>query len=698
VLLRCFALAPALIAALLVTSPAFAGSACEPTVSSFWQQRAALCQQARTWAASATPETPVDPQTQAEVLVLCETEAPELASLTEAARLAGLAALAPRLGARAETLGASSHVVAATSRALLSEALEAASAVPNVEVGFVGDAVVDRFRGAGCALDGVNVWLSTTCGDSSGGLRRLRQGLLLDLAQLPAHALASGAASNEELRFLVALLDVLDRPASVFAVARALEPMLPESCVVLPAIPPSSGGPGSVPTLVGLLFLRLLQDDTTLAHPDAHYVRAVEQVLRDSGVLPAGAALSPEKQVAALGLVAALRRAQTSEVALGPARGEVLRAEFLRFAGALVDALEHASTLAGGQSRSLGRARAVVVALVSGEPTDAARAVLSVLPPGAIPEAPARVLGAATRLVVARSESDAKAAIRDFIVPDWLTGLILDVGVGTPIAGTNEFSLDLEGSAGWEAKRWGFWLGGSRRIYDATLGGRDITEADATVQGRGWVDFQDLSEPWGLAAGVDFGVDQFVSDLTLLDATAITSDEISQVVRGSVTGALWLRPTPTFVARLSLAGGLHREFYTRDVTIPSGPEAGFSSVDDQSSSGDYRARALLVYRIWPDILRASLQGRAEYHEITRSKAFFSYAFGGTFATQSSVVSAARLELAARLLLELEALTVGDLFRPGAFVEIAHISTDDGQNPVRKTLPSVGIGIRSHLPD
>jgi hypothetical protein len=232
-------------------------------------------------------------------------------------------------------------------------------------------------------------------------------------------------------------------------------------------------------------------------------------------------------------------------------------------------------------------------------------------------------------------------------------------------------------------------------VYDTQLNNRDWTEAKASLSGSSWLNFGKLDQS-GWFVGADLALDQLSSDLTIF-RTGTVSEEISQIVRGNLALGFWANLSPTAVLRLRAEGGFHQEYYSQDVTaLPN--DGGVSSKDDQSMAGDYRGQAVLAWRIVPGYLRVALQGRGSYFQLTRSSSLFTYDETKAFNLQNSTTSTSRLGAGLRTGFEIEALQIGDLIRPGAFVDVAYTRTDDGQAPISQTVVTTGLGFRSYLPE
>ena len=685
---------------------------CQPTLSAFWRMRTALCDRVQVLRSTIqnVPDGSVSVLDSSGWQDLCQTtRPPAIASLSDTVRIAQLDELAKREGANPDGLPRAAQA-AEGDLGVMSSALadEVGDPDRNFALGGAASLLTEKFRALGCdaADSATEAWLSFTCkGAVSGGLPALRQKLALDVLALPSRVLARTqlpATEGQKLRLVSALFQALAQSPTTFAAAQALDPSgtCGGSRAATPALPSPiySGDPLA---LMGRLWLRVLIDVEGARQTDDFYVLALQQVLVDSQRLVPGVPLSPGRQQAAMSLVRDLRQARQDELLLSRTDSTTLPALVARITSSLVDALAQSWVLAVDEvwpyADAMRTAESIVHDLLIGDTFAAMELALAELPADQVPERTRRIARVGARLAISRTETEAARALAALIAPEWLTGLIFDARASIPIVNMRAFNIDLAGTAGWEAKRWGFWVSGRRAVYDAQTSQRDITEAQATAAGRAWFNLGEVGSPFGVSLGAEFGFDQVASDLTLLDATAITSDEVSQIVRGNLSAGAWLRPHPDFVARFSGAAGLHREFYNRDVVIPSGPDAGYTSTDIASSSGDYRGQALIGYRVWPDILRASLQGDVSYYQVTRSSDFFSYTFSDQLSAHSTVVHATRVEAHAQFVLEIEALALYKV-QPGAFAEIEYVRTDDGKAPLSVTVPQVGLQLRSHLPD
>ena len=522
---------------------------------------------------------------------------------------------------------------------------------------------------------------------------------------LPTNALGSVSLSNDsrlKLFFLSALLAALSRSNTTLAFAQALDPA--SRCSAQAAgvrIAIDEAGASKALSAISSVWKQALVVAASSNATQDYLAGLVRQRLTE---LQPDLPFTPNRIALVSALARDLKAAAEVEVSLSYARGDELRAKVGELVGIIARALGESWALVEDQrpppfdDSARGVAIEVLDALLTDDAPRAFEIVTRQLGAGALPESVLRVAQAGVKLTVARTRVDVEREVKSFIVPAWLLGLIFDARVSVPVVDSEQFHLDLAGTVGWEAKRWGFWISGRRSVYDAQINTRDLTEAQANVAGRAWLNIGEVDAFAGLSVGAVFGFDQISSDLTLLDSTAITSSEVSQFVRGSLTLGAWLHPTPVVVMRLALAGGLHREFYNRDLLTPTGPDAGYTSVETRSSSGDYRGRAQLTDRIWPGILRASMQAEVAYYQITRSNDYFAYSFSQLVSEHSSSVSAARLEASAQLVLELEAAEFFNLLRPGAFAQVTYLHTDDGKSGVSYTVPTIGLLLRSHVPD
>jgi hypothetical protein len=275
--------------------------------------------------------------------------------------------------------------------------------------------------------------------------------------------------------------------------------------------------------------------------------------------------------------------------------------------------------------------------------------------------------------------------------------LSFDAAAGVPVANVDEFRVDLSGTLGWDAKRWGLRASADRRIYDSDRPGTSATEAALSVGGRGWFNFRDVDAFWGISVGAGFAVDQLLSDIVFYDEVDVRlSDELSQVVRGSFNLSAWLHPSERFVVRLSGAAGGHAEYYSRDEVQATGA-ASVSTTETEGSSGDYRGSVLMTYRVWPELLRVTLHGQAAHYQLTRSSGYFNYTEGENVSLVLATTTLARTEARGQLAVELEALAFGPV-RPCVFGELTYVRMDDGSHPFEDEIPSIGVGLRSHLPN
>jgi hypothetical protein len=689
---------------------------CATVVSGFWDRLEALCAQSRLMQpppmadAGAPTTTPVDPVADPEFKAYCDAQTPPaFAALSEDARMKRLAEIARRMTFDEQRLPAVQHALESRAAASLADLIVATKAGQVLD-NPAGMLLISQFTGAACALSGAVQWLPSTCtpGKTPNDYPSLVRALANDVAQLPARLFAaSGKMDSPSVGAIKILLQMMMESPDPFALARALAESASTSaanqgCALYDATVagalPSDNRDAVRVVVAGQLLRRLLEDGPDLSRADAHYIRALEQVLHDDGRLAVGTALSTVQRNSATMLVQDVRDLRLARAALENATtGELRQAAFIKLATAMVNAVQHDLSLVDDRDEQLpGGVLLVASALTQGDLPGALTSATGLA--GEHPPIDPSALKAATvgvRLVVAHSEDEAKRVLREIILPPWLGGLILDASAGVPIVGLDELNLDFGGTVGWESDRWGAWGHASRSVYDTQLNNRDWTEAKANLSGSAWLNFGKLDQS-GWFVGADLALDQLSSDLTIF-RTGTVSEEISQIVRGNLAVGFWANLSPTAVLRLRAEGGFHQEYYSQDVAA-SMADGGVSSKDEQSLAGDYRGQALLAWRVVPGYLRVAVQGRGSYFQLTRSSSLFTYNDMLSFSQQNVTTSTSRLGAGLRTGFEIEALSIGNLVRPGAFVDVAYTRTDDGQAPISQTVVTTGLGLRSYLPE
>jgi hypothetical protein len=614
---------------------------------------------------------------------------------------------------------------------------------PELETGLAADAAITQFIELTCQKSEVRDWLASTCEPSSvtRTLSELRLRLVRDMLQLPERQLLSGQALNaqqtQQLRAIAALFTTVVYLGDLRVLGRALgrqvaagdRGVLANPCLEGGAVAPlsSKGGasfggsnllaqavpptktaaaqdPGGaalgVPPRDAFEVAAAVVQRFAVAQPTADTAALlVERSLRDAGALTPSEAMSPLRVAESKKLAEAAQQFEAMRQQLRAISPSDRAARLSRFSLSALAVVEHAISIAtNAQYRLPSSVGSVLQLLIDGDSNRALSALFALLAPGPEPSPVAREafeLGA--KLATVRNQEELDRLVDELLLPPWLGGLILDANAGVPLLGSSEFQVDVGGTAGWEAQRWGFWLTFQRNAYFTELGGREFVEAQFHFAGQGWFNFHELEEPFGVSIGADVGVDQFLSDLTVLDATGTVSQELSQVFRGNAMGAVWLRPSHNLVWRTQLGLGLHSEDYSQDLVVAYGPDAGVVSQSQRGTSGDYRVRSLVTWRFWPRILRLGLQGRATYFQLNRTEALLTYDLEDTFVNQNTVTKVARLQAAGRLMLDVEALEIGNWVRPGAYADLEYLRTTDGTDTVALLVPSFGLGLRSHLP-
>jgi hypothetical protein len=404
--------------------------------------------------------------------------------------------------------------------------------------------------------------------------------------------------------------------------------------------------------------------------------------------------LSPTRQTALDALVDLLWQHEQVRQRMASEDATTLRQSFPQLAAITIGIVEQAMTLVTDQPYQLPtEVLALVQALAEGDLERGLDAALALLAEERAPAAVRKALVAGTQLAAAQTQAEAQQIIRDLILPPWLGGFILDANVGVLVASADQFRVELAGTAGYEAERWGALVEGAYRVHDSQLNGRDVTESRALVHGQGWFNTARLNDSkLGFSLGAEFGFDQYFSDVVFYDE-AVADNELSMLVRGAATVGLFSRLAPRWFWRLELSAGGHLESFSQET---AGLTDSTELTDSDATSANYRARTVLTWRAIPSVLRTTLVARGALFGLTRSQALISYE-DGNFAAQNILTSTQRMELLGRLMLDLEALEIGRVIRPGAFAQIEHITMDDGTGTISATLPSLGLGLRSHVP-
>jgi len=462
-----------------------------------------------------------------------------------------------------------------------------------------------------------------------------------------------------------------------------------------PAAPSAASAPPPAPpeVVAGRLLERILLDGPRFDRDPEHYARLVSQVLAESGWLPTGA-LSELRRTAVTALVAELGHHEQVRQRMAAEDPGALARSFPELAASTAAVVGHALTLATDRPHAIPVAAIteLVQALLAHDLGRVVALAAGLLPPGQLTERQRRALELGARLVGARSEREAKAILADLLRPPWLGGFVLDANVGTPVATADVFRLELAGTVGYEAQRWGALVDAQYRAYDTQLGGRDLTEMRAFFAGEGWYNTASLVDArLGLGLGAEFGVDEYFSDAAYYSGAV--DEELSLLVRGAAAVRVFGNPSPRAFFRLQVAAGGHREYFNQD----SIDDAVLTRRESDTLAGNYRARAVVTWRVLPGILRTTLLGRASILGLTRSDALIAFDEDLGYSAQNLITTTQHVEALGRLNLDLELLEMGRLIRPGVYAQVEYVATASAAGSVSATIPSVGLGLRSHVP-
>jgi len=471
--------------------------------------------------------------------------------------------------------------------------------------------------------------------------------------------------------------------------ATATPPMTPAPA----ATPPAPTPPAAPEVVAGRLLERLLLDGSRLDRAPDHYARLVSQVLAESGWLPTGA-LSELRRAAVTALVAELGHHEQVRQRMAAEDPAALVRSFPELAASTAAVVGHALTIATDRPHTISvtAITELVQALLEHDLVRAMAAAAGLLPLNQLTDRQRRALELGARLVAARTEREAKAILVDLLRPPWLGGFVLDANVGTPAATADVFRLELAGTVGYEARRWGAIVDAQYRAYDTQLGGRDLTEMRAFFAGEGWYNTASLVDArFGLGLGAEFGVDEYFSDVAYYSGAV--DEELSLLVRGAAAVSVFGNPSPRAFFRLQVAAGGHREYFNQD----SIDDAVFTRRESDTLAGNYRARAVVTWRVLPGILRTTLIGRASILGLTRSDALIAFDEALGYSAQNLITTTQHVEALGRLNLDLELLELGRLVRPGVYAQVEYVATASAAGSISATIPSLGVGLRSHVP-
>jgi hypothetical protein len=657
--------------------------------STFFQRLSTLCAAAPAGAAAATPEA-------AAVLRYCADQTlPDFAAADENTRQDLLERAAAELLVPAPHLGPRERAVSERALPALLTHVSSSSLGEQASSGPIGTLLAGELLTVLCEDPELNTLFQTTCaGTAPTTLDAIRSRYLVDLAGLALRATQRDPSDSRSREFAVvaATLSTLARGASARTLAATL--VGETDCAPGPGVPASGPAHADV-ALGGTLLFALIRDGVPPSDATYH-ATVVERLLREHGKLGSHG-MSPERVRAVRAAVEELRALELlgqHPPAAPPADLEGPWLRLVRLAHLLDGIVSDRPSVVSPETTAL------VTALARRDVPKATEASLALTGTAlGLDERARSVLAVAARVVSARDEQEAKRALASLFAPAWVGGLILDANGGVPVLSSGEFRVDANGTLGYEADHFGGWLAGANSSYFADLGQRELLEAEVNLEAAGWYNFQAPTEPFGLSLGLGLGLDQYLSQLTVLDATGTTDDETSRVFRGNVELGFWKYLSPTLLLRMKGQAGLHQEQYSQEFIVAAGGDAGGTAQELSATSGNYRAGGLLSWRAVEGVLRTSLLARGSFLTLTRSQTNFVYDFSGglSFDEQNALSSARRLGLLVRLMADFELLEVANLIRPGVYAQLQHVRLDDGQTVVAYNVPSFGIGLRSYLP-
>ena len=669
--------------------------------SAFWARLDSLCAQGGSVTAGPAPG--------GETEQYCSSKRePGFAALPERTRMATLDTIAGTVGVLPGALGPTRLPMTIDSGApLLAQLLASKLSGRHPELGAAGDALARKTLAEICKVEEVKTWMPSTCApfsDKAPFFVQLRQRSLTDgisaLVKALRSAAANGQPNREPLVASATALDALQGPADAISVARAFVAKRIEECGDIVDLPPGGGEPSMV---AGAILERILKDGLTLDRSEEHYARLVATTLRSAGRLAPGEALSPSRRAATQALLGTLRemRPPTSQV---PTTSTTMGAatptrppRTLTVARAFATAATQSLTVATDSPIAVPPSYfELIQALADGRMEDVMERGLALGGRDVLPPPVTRAIATSLELAFAVDEREVERIAKRAIAA-WIGGLIVDVNIGTPVLESRRLDLAIGATLGWEADRWGARASFDRGVLDTQLSGRDYLEARLSYSAQSWYNFSSLRAPVGFGLGGKLGVEQFYSDLTILDATGTASEELSQLVRGELNLNLWASPSERVFLRTQAAAGIDAEGYSQEVLTVAGPSAGQTKRDRSSAAGDYRLHAMGVWRVVPGWVRTTLVGRLGLLQLSQTKAVYTYDLRTTFSSQNEIVTTTRLDGSVRLAIDAEALQVFDVIRPGVFAELHYIRKDDGNAVIATIVPTVGVGIRTYTP-
>lgn len=268
------------------------------------------------------------------------------------------------------------------------------------------------------------------------------------------------------------------------------------------------------------------------------------------------------------------------------------------------------------------------------------------------------------------------------------TPYVIDVSAGVPVVESNTFNIDGSATVGYSTRDLGFWVHGSFSTFDVLQDQREQTEVKTNVDGEAWYRLGS-DKTAGASFGATAALAQYSNDSTYLAPFAST-EEASQMVRGSATAGAWLNVPNSLEGRLDAFGGFQREAYLRTAVTGAG------SLDDEFRSEftfRYNARLRLRWLAAPRAFSLNLHGDLEGFSLNRSRALFSYSPGVGFDQQDEVVAAFRLDTTGRVEAVLDWASLWGV-SPFVYGQLRYVSARAQGFTIATTVPGAGLGIRS----
>ena len=269
-------------------------------------------------------------------------------------------------------------------------------------------------------------------------------------------------------------------------------------------------------------------------------------------------------------------------------------------------------------------------------------------------------------------------------------GLFADASVGSPSLDTNQMALEGSGSLGFTSPTVALRASAGYHSFDLAQDDREQTESRFRGAGAGHY-LIPLSKLVVLSATGEFAFAQFSNDATFFAPFAST-EEVSQVFRALCGAGLRLNPDDTFAARIEVTAGGQREAYLRTAVDGTGT---LGEEVRTSTTFVYDVRQRSRWEAAPDTVLLDAQLGLQGHNLSRSRALFSYTPGLGFAQQSDVAAAHRIDGIARLEIVLLAGQVLGL-APYAYGQARYVRTSAAGSAFAVVVPSAGLGIRTPL--